>query len=77
MITDAFSHEDIFFTSKLNAMENCAVGTEDYQYCVYGEYQKFLGVAWDDINWDEFEHNLSNQVTVKSMCEQQYNLSKS
>jgi len=76
MITDDFSHEDIFYTASLNAQEFCMVGTEDYQYCVYGEYKKLLGVEWDDINWGEFEHNLSNQVTVKYMCEQQYKLSK-
>ena len=66
------THVNMFTIAKLNALEGCMPGTEDFLYEVYGAYMKQLGVEWDDNAWDMFEANIKNGVTVEAICKEQY-----
>jgi len=62
----------MFTIAKLNALEACMPGTEDYMYCVYGAYTEQLGVSWDNNDWHMFEVNLNSGVRLEAICKLQY-----
>ena len=66
------THVNMFTIAKLNALEGCMPGTEDFLYEVYGAYMSQLGVKWEDNSWDMFEANIKNGVTVEAICKEQY-----